>query len=123
MFPLPVANGKNRPTTLASTQFGGSGIVILFFFLFNNVVSYNKCVFATRDPTGAVSVVLCVVCFSGGCLLLVRMLSLLLCVSLGRQSCSCWSASGWEAATRAGGGVLDPGRLFLHITEETLPWW
>ncbi|XP_044309455.1 transcription factor E2-alpha isoform X17 [Varanus komodoensis] len=24
MFPLPVANGKNRPTTLASTQFGGS---------------------------------------------------------------------------------------------------
>ncbi|XP_014804511.1 PREDICTED: transcription factor E2-alpha isoform X3 [Calidris pugnax] len=25
MFPLPVANGKNRPTTLASTQFGGSG--------------------------------------------------------------------------------------------------
>uniref|UniRef100_A0A8B9UUN9 Transcription factor 12 n=1 Tax=Anas zonorhyncha TaxID=75864 RepID=A0A8B9UUN9_9AVES len=64
MFPLPVANGKNRPTTLASTQFGGSGI-----------------------------------------------------------SCSCWSASGWEAATRAGGGVLDPGRLFLHITEETLPWW
>uniref|UniRef100_A0A803YBF8 Uncharacterized protein n=1 Tax=Meleagris gallopavo TaxID=9103 RepID=A0A803YBF8_MELGA len=27
MFPLPVANGKNRPTTLASTQFGGSGIM------------------------------------------------------------------------------------------------
>nr|XP_056701298.1 transcription factor E2-alpha isoform X9 [Euleptes europaea] len=26
MFPLPVANGKNRPTTLASTQFGGSGL-------------------------------------------------------------------------------------------------
>ncbi|XP_077128318.1 transcription factor E2-alpha isoform X6 [Ranitomeya variabilis] len=26
MFPLPVANGKSRPTTLASTQFGGSGI-------------------------------------------------------------------------------------------------
>ncbi|MEE6487410.1 hypothetical protein FKM82_014887 [Ascaphus truei] len=25
MFPLPVANGKSRPTTLASTQFGGSG--------------------------------------------------------------------------------------------------
>uniref|UniRef100_A0A8D0DKN5 Transcription factor E2-alpha n=1 Tax=Salvator merianae TaxID=96440 RepID=A0A8D0DKN5_SALMN len=25
MFPLPVANGKNRPTTLASTQFAGSG--------------------------------------------------------------------------------------------------
>ncbi|XP_061457003.1 transcription factor E2-alpha isoform X8 [Rhineura floridana] len=24
MFPLPVANGKNRPTTLASTPFGGS---------------------------------------------------------------------------------------------------
>ncbi|XP_078526982.1 transcription factor E2-alpha isoform X3 [Lissotriton helveticus] len=24
MFPLPVANGKNRPTTLASTQFGGA---------------------------------------------------------------------------------------------------
>lgn len=89
MFPLPVANGKNRPTTLASTQFGGSGIVI-FFFVVNNIVSYNKCVFATRDPTGAVSVVLCVVCFSGGYLLLVCwMLSLLLCVSLGRQSCSC----------------------------------
>ncbi|XP_051495977.1 transcription factor E2-alpha isoform X17 [Apus apus] len=26
MFPLPVANGKNRPTTLTSTQFGGSGL-------------------------------------------------------------------------------------------------
>ncbi|XP_066491040.1 transcription factor E2-alpha isoform X4 [Tiliqua scincoides] len=26
MFPLPVANGKNRPTTLASTQFGGSAL-------------------------------------------------------------------------------------------------
>ncbi|XP_031753819.1 transcription factor E2-alpha isoform X6 [Xenopus tropicalis] len=26
MFPLPVANGKTRPTTLASTQFGGSGL-------------------------------------------------------------------------------------------------
>ncbi|XP_075719793.1 transcription factor E2-alpha isoform X3 [Rhinoderma darwinii] len=26
MFPLPVANGKSRPTTLASTQFGGSGM-------------------------------------------------------------------------------------------------
>ncbi|XP_062366035.1 transcription factor E2-alpha isoform X10 [Cinclus cinclus] len=26
MFPLPVANGKNRPTTLGSTQFGGSGL-------------------------------------------------------------------------------------------------
>ncbi|XP_042335842.1 transcription factor E2-alpha isoform X4 [Sceloporus undulatus] len=26
MFPLPVANGKNRPTTLASTQFSGSGL-------------------------------------------------------------------------------------------------
>ncbi|KAG8594127.1 hypothetical protein GDO81_001091 [Engystomops pustulosus] len=26
MFPLPVANGKSRPTTLASTQFGESGI-------------------------------------------------------------------------------------------------
>ncbi|XP_063311971.1 transcription factor E2-alpha isoform X2 [Pelobates fuscus] len=26
MFPLPVANGKTRPTTLASTQFGGTGI-------------------------------------------------------------------------------------------------
>ncbi|XP_044162320.1 transcription factor E2-alpha isoform X3 [Bufo gargarizans] len=26
MFPLPVANGKTRPTTLASTPFGGSGI-------------------------------------------------------------------------------------------------
>ncbi|XP_028908426.1 transcription factor E2-alpha isoform X2 [Ornithorhynchus anatinus] len=26
MFPLPVTNGKNRPTTLASTQFGGSGL-------------------------------------------------------------------------------------------------
>nr|XP_009924689.1 PREDICTED: transcription factor E2-alpha-like [Haliaeetus albicilla] len=26
MFPLPVANGKNRPTTLASTQFGGSAM-------------------------------------------------------------------------------------------------
>ncbi|XP_069072325.1 transcription factor E2-alpha isoform X4 [Pleurodeles waltl] len=26
MFPLPVANGKNRPTTLASTQFGGPGL-------------------------------------------------------------------------------------------------
>ncbi|XP_032937954.1 transcription factor E2-alpha isoform X3 [Catharus ustulatus] len=26
MFPLPVANGKNRPATLASTQFGGSGL-------------------------------------------------------------------------------------------------
>ncbi|KAM9329873.1 transcription factor E2-alpha [Gastrophryne carolinensis] len=26
MFPLPVTNGKSRPTTLASTQFGGSGI-------------------------------------------------------------------------------------------------
>ncbi|ETE65907.1 Transcription factor E2-alpha [Ophiophagus hannah] len=25
MFPLPVTNGKNRPTTLGSTQFGGSG--------------------------------------------------------------------------------------------------
>ncbi|KAH0625929.1 hypothetical protein JD844_034301 [Phrynosoma platyrhinos] len=29
MFPLPVANGKNRPTTLASTQFGGSAEVTL----------------------------------------------------------------------------------------------
>ncbi|XP_072457648.1 transcription factor E2-alpha isoform X3 [Notamacropus eugenii] len=26
MFPLPVANGKSRPTTLTSTQFGGSGL-------------------------------------------------------------------------------------------------
>ncbi|KAM8765652.1 transcription factor E2-alpha isoform 7-T7 [Rhynchonycteris naso] len=26
MFPLPVANGKGRPTTLAGTQFGGSGL-------------------------------------------------------------------------------------------------
>nr|XP_014341569.1 PREDICTED: transcription factor E2-alpha isoform X6 [Latimeria chalumnae] len=26
MFPLPVGNGKNRPTTLASSQFGGSGM-------------------------------------------------------------------------------------------------
>nr|XP_033810222.1 transcription factor E2-alpha isoform X4 [Geotrypetes seraphini] len=26
MFPLPVANGKSRPTTLAGTQFGGSGL-------------------------------------------------------------------------------------------------
>ncbi|XP_056428480.1 transcription factor E2-alpha isoform X3 [Hyla sarda] len=26
MFPLPVANGKSRPTTLASTPFGGSGM-------------------------------------------------------------------------------------------------
>uniref|UniRef100_A0A3P8SYH0 Transcription factor E2-alpha n=1 Tax=Amphiprion percula TaxID=161767 RepID=A0A3P8SYH0_AMPPE len=26
MFELPVSNGKNRPTTLASSQFGGSGI-------------------------------------------------------------------------------------------------
>ncbi|XP_018089216.1 transcription factor 3 S homeolog isoform X4 [Xenopus laevis] len=26
MFPLPVANGKTRPTTLASTQFGGPGL-------------------------------------------------------------------------------------------------
>ncbi|XP_070799921.1 transcription factor E2-alpha isoform X1 [Pituophis catenifer annectens] len=26
MFPLPVTNGKNRPTTLGSTQFGGSGL-------------------------------------------------------------------------------------------------
>ncbi|XP_072261083.1 transcription factor E2-alpha isoform X3 [Pyxicephalus adspersus] len=26
MFPLPVNNGKSRPTTLASTQFGGSGM-------------------------------------------------------------------------------------------------
>uniref|UniRef100_A0A6J0SNQ9 Transcription factor E2-alpha n=1 Tax=Pogona vitticeps TaxID=103695 RepID=A0A6J0SNQ9_9SAUR len=26
MFPLPVANGKNRPTTLASTPFGGTGL-------------------------------------------------------------------------------------------------
>lgn len=42
MFPLPVANGKNRPTTLASTQFGGSGIVIfnfIGFFFLNNVKS------------------------------------------------------------------------------------
>ncbi|XP_032989588.1 transcription factor E2-alpha isoform X2 [Rhinolophus ferrumequinum] len=26
MFPLPVANGKGRPTSLAGTQFGGSGL-------------------------------------------------------------------------------------------------
>ncbi|XP_034039203.1 transcription factor 3a isoform X2 [Thalassophryne amazonica] len=26
MFELPISNGKNRPTTLASSQFGGSGI-------------------------------------------------------------------------------------------------
>ncbi|CAB1331458.1 unnamed protein product [Coregonus sp. 'balchen'] len=26
MFAPPVANGKNRPTTLASSQFGGSGL-------------------------------------------------------------------------------------------------
>lgn len=26
MFPLPVANGKGRPTLLAGTQFGGSGL-------------------------------------------------------------------------------------------------
>ncbi|XP_068089970.1 transcription factor E2-alpha isoform X2 [Hyperolius riggenbachi] len=26
LFPLPVGNGKSRPTTLASTQFGGSGM-------------------------------------------------------------------------------------------------
>lgn len=25
MFEPPVSNGKNRPTTLASSQFGGSG--------------------------------------------------------------------------------------------------
>lgn len=25
MFPLPVANGKGRPTSLAGAQFGGSG--------------------------------------------------------------------------------------------------
>uniref|UniRef100_A0A8C7K657 Transcription factor 3b n=1 Tax=Oncorhynchus kisutch TaxID=8019 RepID=A0A8C7K657_ONCKI len=28
MFAPPVANGKNRPTTLASSQFGGSGKIL-----------------------------------------------------------------------------------------------
>lgn len=51
MFPLPVANGKNRPTTLASTQFGGSGTVILFFPLYHNV-SCNKFLFGSRDAVG-----------------------------------------------------------------------
>lgn len=65
MFPLPVANGKNRPTTLASTQFGGSGTVILNFFFLNILhnVSCNKFVFASRDPKGGVSVVLCYIFF------------------------------------------------------------
>lgn len=45
MFELPVSNGKNRPTTLAS-QFGGSGK--LFVLIAMNVVSlldsvYDAC--------------------------------------------------------------------------------
>nr|XP_025845179.1 transcription factor E2-alpha-like [Vulpes vulpes] len=28
MFPLPVANGKGRPASLAGTQFGGSGRIV-----------------------------------------------------------------------------------------------
>ncbi|KAM7379193.1 hypothetical protein PAMP_004763 [Pampus punctatissimus] len=31
MFEPPVSNGKNRPTTLASSQFGGSGVPSLTF--------------------------------------------------------------------------------------------
>lgn len=34
MFEPPVSNGKNRPTTLASSQFGGSGKTKKDYFLF-----------------------------------------------------------------------------------------
>lgn len=52
MFAPPVANGKNRPTTLASSQFGGSGKssllnVCLFSCLEGNVTDYfcHNCAF------------------------------------------------------------------------------
>uniref|UniRef100_A0A667WT45 Transcription factor 12 n=1 Tax=Myripristis murdjan TaxID=586833 RepID=A0A667WT45_9TELE len=39
MFAPPVSNGKNRPTTLASSQFGGSGKA-LFYRDKNNCCPY-----------------------------------------------------------------------------------
>jgi len=49
MFAPPVANGKNRPTTLASSQFSGSGKYSLLnaclFFLFREKCPITLAIF------------------------------------------------------------------------------